>query len=415
MYKSSSNSDAIVAENGSFLLDRVLDSDILRRSDEAVEAGLYPFFRSLSKVGESRSVMNDGREVVMFGSNSYLGLSSHPKVIQAGADAIRKYGSGCCGSRFLNGTIDLHLEFEEKIAKFLNVEKAIIFSTGFQVNLGCIPALVGRNDFIIIDERVHACIIEGTRLALGKVLKFKHNDMNSLEERLKTCTPSAIKLIVVDGVYSMEGDIANIPVISTLAKKYGADIYIDDAHGVGVLAEGRGTAAHYGMTNDVSLIMSTFSKSFATTGGFVAGRAPVIDYLKHVSRTFLFSASLTPSCTASAMAALELIQEDKSIFRRLWSNTKYLSELMRSRGMDIGHSQTPIIPFMVRDEKKTFLFTKFLYEDENVFVNPVISPGVPPEESLLRLSVTAAHTQEDLDYLVGALERVSSKVNRLHS
>lgn len=361
--------------------------------------GVYPYFRCIESE-QHTEVMMSGRKVLMFGSNSYLGLTNHPKVIEASLEATRKYGTGCAGSRFLNGTLDLHLELEQELAQFVGKEDAIIYSTGFQVNLGVVSCVTGREDYIICDELDHASIVEGRRLSFSTTLKFKHNDMNSLEKELQKCRPESVKLIVVDGVFSMEGDIANLPEIVRLAKKYNASIMVDEAHGLGVLGhEGRGTCDHFGLTDDVDLIMGTFSKSLASLGGFIASDKTIINYLRHNSRSYIFSASSTPAATAAAQAALHIMMQEPERLARLWDNTNYALNYFRETGFEIGNTATPIIPLYVRDMEKTFYVTKMLF-DEGVFVNPVIPPACSPEDTLIRFSLMATHTREQIDYAI---------------
>lgn len=365
-------------------------------------AGVYPYFRCIESEQDTEVLMN-GRKVLMFGSNSYLGLTNHPRVIEAAVEATRKYGTGCAGSRFLNGTLDLHLKLEKELADFVGKEDAIIYSTGFQVNLGVVSCVTGKDDVIICDELDHASIVEGRRLSVSKALKFKHNDMEALESKLKTCDPSCVKLIVVDGVFSMEGDLANLPEIVRLAKMYNASIMVDEAHGLGVLGnQGRGTCDHFGVTDDVDIIMGTFSKSLAAIGGFVAADEAVINYLRHNSRSYIFSASNTPAATAAAMEALHIMKEEPERIKHLWDITNYSLKCFRELGFEIGNTSTPIIPLYVRDMKKTFLVTKLLF-DEGVFVNPVIPPACSPEDTLIRFSLMATHTKEQIDIAIDKL------------
>lgn len=373
------------------------------------KADIYPYFRPITS-DQDTVVKINGRDVVMFGSNSYMGLTNHPKVKEAAIKAVEKYGSGCAGSRFLNGTLDIHIELEEKLAKFLGKEGALIFGTGFQANLGVIGTLTGRHDYILIDEYDHASIYEGTRLNFAKVLKFKHNDMKSLERRLASLPSDSIKLIVVDGVFSMEGDIAPLPEIVALSEKYGGTIVVDDAHAVGVLGKnGAGTAEHFDLVDKTDLIVGTFSKSLASLGGFVAADQSVIDYLKHNARSLIFSASATPASVASASAALDLIVEEPWRLDTLWDNTHYTAEQLRKSGFEIGNSATPIIPIYIRDNQKTFLFTKMLLE-EQVFVNPVVSPAVPSDSSLIRFSLMATHTKEQIEFAIAKMNKVADKL-----
>ena len=364
--------------------------------------GVYPYFRCIESEQDTEVQMS-GKKVLMFGSNSYLGLTSHPKVIEAAVEATRKYGTGCAGSRFLNGTLDLHLQLEKELAEFVGKEDAIIYSTGFQVNLGVVSCVTGREDYIICDELDHASIVEGRRLSFSTVYKFRHNNMESLENELKKCRPESVKLIVVDGVFSMEGDIANLPEIVRLSKKYNASIMVDEAHGLGVLGDhGRGTCNHFGVTDDVDLIMGTFSKSLAAIGGFIAADKSVINYLRHNSRSYIFSASNTPAATAAARAALEIMKTEPQRLEHLWENTNYALKCFRDLGFEIGSTATPIIPLYVRDMEKTFLVTKMLF-DEGVFVNPVVPPACSPNDTLIRFSLMATHTKEQIDIAVEKL------------
>lgn len=364
--------------------------------------GVYPYFRSIESEQNTEVVMS-GKKVLMFGSNSYLGLTNHPKVIEAAVEATRKYGTGCAGSRFLNGTLDLHLKLEKELAEFVGKEDAIIYSTGFQVNLGVVSCVTGREDYVICDELDHASIVEGRRLSFSQTLKYKHNDMESLEKELAKCKPDKVKLIVIDGVFSMEGDVANLPEIVRLAKKYNANIMVDEAHGLGVLGDhGRGVCDHFGLTKDVDLIMGTFSKSLASIGGFIAGDESIINYLRHNSRPYIFSASNTPAATAAAGAALQIMKDEPERIAHLWEITNYSLKRFRELGFEIGHTSTPIIPLYVRDIDKTFIVTKMLF-DEGIFVNPVIPPACSPEDTLIRFSLMATHTKEQIDIAVEKL------------
>lgn len=366
--------------------------------------GVYPYFRCIESEQNTEVIMS-GKKVLMFGSNSYLGLTNHPKVIEAAVEATRKYGTGCAGSRFLNGTLDIHLELEKELAEFVGKEDAIIYSTGFQVNLGVVSCVTGREDYIICDERDHASIVDGRRLSFSQTLKFKHNDMASLEKELQKCKPDKVKLIVVDGVFSMEGDVANLPEIVRLAKQYDANIMVDEAHGLGVLGNhGRGTCDHFGLTKDVDLIMGTFSKSLAAIGGFIAADESIINYLRHNSRSYMFSASNTPAATAAARAALQIMKAEPERIDYLWDITNYSLKCFRELGFEIGNTSTPIIPLYVRDMEKTFMVTKMLF-DEGVFVNPVIPPACAPEDTLIRFSLMATHTKEQIDIAVNKLEK----------
>jgi len=371
--------------------------------------GLYPYFRIIESEQDT-VVKIDGKDVLMFGSNSYLGLTSHPKLKEASIAAIKKYGSGCAGSRFLNGTLDIHIKLEEKLAKFVGKEGSIVFSTGFQVNLGVISSIPGRHDYIIIDELDHACIIDGARLSFAKVLKYKHNDMESLEKVLQRTELDKIKFIVVDGVFSMEGDVAKLPEIVELAKKYNGNIMVDDAHGLGVMGKnGRGTSDHFGLTNEVDLIMGTFSKSLASIGGFIASDLYTLNYLKHSARSLIFSASIAPGNAASVIAALDIIESQPEIIDRLWENTRYAMKLFKEYKFDTGHTTTPIIPIYIRDDFKTFKLTKIL-QDQGIFVNPVVSPAVPSTSSVIRFSLMANHTKEQIDEAIEKIYKISSEI-----
>ena len=372
------------------------------------ESGYYFFFRKLESPQDSEVVVN-GKRVIMIGSNNYLGLTNHPRVKEAALKAIEKYGSGCAGSRFLNGNLEIHEELEKKLARFFRKEAALVFATGYQTNLGAIPALVGRNDVAIIDRYDHASIIDGCRLSFGGVKKYRHNDMDGLERVLEACNGKA-KLIIVDGVFSMEGDIADLPAIVRLAKAYGARIMVDDAHGIGVLGNGgRGTAEHFGLENEVDLIMGTYSKSLAAIGGFIAGPSDVVNWIKHLGRSMIFSASLPPSLVASVIAALDIVEEQPELRARLWRNTHKMVRGYKALGYDTGMSETPIIPILIKDTMKTYQMCKLLLEN-GVFVNAVISPAVPPGRELLRTSYMATHTEEQLDKVLAAFEKVGRQL-----
>jgi 8-amino-7-oxononanoate synthase len=372
------------------------------------ESGSYFFFRKLESPQDSEVVVN-GKRVIMIGSNNYLGLTNHPRVKEAALKAIEKYGSGCAGSRFLNGNLEIHEELEKKLARFFRKEAALVFATGYQTNLGVISALVGRNEVAIIDKYDHASIIDGCRLSFGEVKKYRHNDMDALERVLEKCEGKG-KLIIVDGVFSMEGDIADLPAIVRLAKVYGARIMVDDAHGIGVLGNGgRGTAEHFGLENEVDLIMGTYSKSLAAIGGFIAGPSDVVNWIKHLGRSMIFSASLPPSLVASVSAALDIIEEQPELRARLWRNTHKMLRGYKTLGYDTGTSETPIIPILIKDTMKTYQMCKLLFEN-GVFVNPVISPAVPPGRELLRTSYMATHTEEQLDKVLAAFEKVGRQL-----
>ena len=375
---------------------------------EAQTKGIYPYFRKIESEQDTEVII-DGRRVLMFGSNAYLGLTNHPKLKEAAIAATEKYGTGCAGSRFLNGTLDSHLELEQRLAQFVGKDDAIIFSTGFQVNLGVISCLLGREDYIIWDELDHASIIEGIRLSFAKSFKFRHNDMASLERRLAQCAPDKVKLIIVDGVFSMEGDVCNLPEIVKLAERYNATVMVDEAHGFGVLGQnGRGVCNHYGLTDKVDLIMGTFSKSFASLGGFIAGDKILINYLRHHARSYIFSASCTPASTAAAGAALDIMLSEPERLDHLWELTRYALERFRALGFEIGNTSTPIIPLFIRNNEATFCITRDVFE-EGVFVNPVVSPAVAPEDTLIRFSLMATHTKEQLDFAIDKLHKVFVK------
>ncbi|MDB5273214.1 MAG: aminotransferase class [Chitinophagaceae bacterium] len=380
------------------------------RGEQVKEAGIYPYFRPISS-DQDTIVKIHGKDVLMFGSNSYMGLTNHPYIKEQAKKAIDKYGSGCAGSRFLNGTLDIHIELEEKLARYLNKESALIFSTGFQTNLGVISSLAGRNDYIIMDELDHASIYEGTRLSFSKILKYKHNDVASLEKLLAPLPADAIKLVVVDGVFSMEGDIVKLPEIVELCERYGATLVVDDAHSLGVLGhQGRGTADHFDLTEKVDVIVGTFSKSLASLGGFVAADHDVIDYLKHNARSLIFSASATPASVASASAALDIIIQEPWRMEALWDNTRYAISCLNQLGFEIGKTETPIIPIYVRDDFKTFQMTKMLL-DEQIFVNPVVSPAVKSDSSLIRFSLMATHTKEQIEFAMEKISKVAKVLN----
>lgn len=378
-------------------------------AEEVKGMGIYPYFRAISS-GQDTEVMVDGKKMIMIGSNNYLGLTSHPKVKEAALEAVKKYGSGCTGSRFLNGTLDIHEELERRLAKFMRKEAAQVFSTGFLTNLGTIATIVNRRDNVIADRSDHASIVDACRLSFGNVIKFKHNDMTDLKRVLSSCNDDAGKLIVVDGVFSMEGDIANLPAIVDLAKQYRARVMVDDAHSIGVLgANGRGTAEHFNLENQVDIVMGTFSKSFASLGGFIAASERVINYIKHFSRALIFSASPPPAAVAACLAALDIIEQEPERRERLWQITKKMHKGFKALGFDIGNSQTPIIPIYIGDDIKTFQFWKML-SDEGIFTNPAISPAVSAGSQLIRTSYTATHTDEQLDRVLEVFEKVGKKM-----
>lgn len=371
--------------------------------------GVYPYFRVI-ECGQDTEVMLDHKKVLMFGSNSYLGLTNHPKIKEAAKKAIDKYGTGCAGSRFLNGTLDIHIELEKKLAAYVNKESALLFSTGFQVNLGVLSCVTGRNDYIILDEYDHACIIDGARLSFSKTIKYRHNDMADLDQKLAALPNSAVKLIAVDGIFSMEGDIVKLPEIVEIAERHGASIMVDDAHSLGVIGEmGAGTASHFGLTSKIDLITGTFSKSLASLGGFIAGDEILIDYLKHKARSLIFSASMTPASVATVIAALDIMQSEPERIEQLWANTRYAKQLLIEEGFEIGPTESPIIPVYIRDNYKTFMVTKLLQED-GIFVNPVVSPAVPSDASLIRFSLMATHTFAQIEEAVEKLSKATSKM-----
>ena len=373
-------------------------------------AGIYPYFREIES-DQGTEVIIQGKKVLMFGSNAYLGLTNHPKVKEAAIEATKKYGTGCAGSRFLNGTLDIHVKLEERLAKFVGKEDAITFSTGFQVNEGVLSCLTGREDFIIWDELDHASIIEGIRLSFSTKLKFKHNNMGSLEKQLHKCKSNKIKLIVVDGVFSMEGDIAHLNEIVRLSKKYNASIMVDEAHAIGVLGDhGRGTCNHFGVTNDVDLVMGTFSKSLASIGGFIASDKDTINYLRHNARTYIFSASCTPAAVAAANASLDIMLNEPERMANLWKITNYALDGFRRIGCEIGHTSTPIIPLYIRDNNLTFTIVRDLF-DAGIFVNPVVSPAVASQDTLIRFSLIATHTIEQIDYALETIQKLFKKYN----
>ena len=372
-------------------------------------AGIYPYFREITSA-QDPVVTSDGRELVMLGSNNYLGLTNDPEVKAASHAALERYGTGCAGSRLLNGTLDIHVRLEERLAAFMHREAALTFSTGFQVNLGVLSCLLDRHDTAILDALDHACIVDGARLGFGRILKFKHNDMASLDQKLAAAAPDSGKLVVVDGVFSMEGDLAPLPEIVRLSKQYGARLMVDDAHGIGVLgASGRGTAEHFGVETDVDLVMGTFSKSLAAIGGFVAGDAPVIDFIKHNARTEIFSAAPPPASIAAAAKALEIVEREPERRKQLWENTAYMKRELRALGFDTGESESPVIPIVVGEDLRTFQMVHRLHE-EGVFVNCVISPAVPVGRAMVRTSYMATHTRAHLDRALDALGRVGREL-----
>ncbi|MCG2646360.1 aminotransferase class I/II-fold pyridoxal phosphate-dependent enzyme [Alloprevotella tannerae] len=370
-----------------------------------MDLGMYPYFREID--GKQGTEVNmGGHDVLMFGSNAYTGLPGDQRIIDAGIKALQQYGSGCAGSRFLNGTLDIHVKLEKELAEYIGKDESLCFSTGFTVNSGVIPSLLTREDYIICDDRDHASIVDGRRLSFARALKYKHNDMEDLERQLQKCTPESVKLIVVDGVFSMEGDLANLPEIVRLKHKYNAVLMVDEAHGLGVFGrEGRGVCDHFGLTDQVDLIMGTFSKSLASIGGFIAANKTIINWLRHNARTYIFSASATPASTACAREALRIIQQEPERIQALWDVTNYALKRFREEGFEIGATESPIIPLYVRDVQKTFVVTKRAF-DEGVFINPVIPPACAPQDTLVRFALMATHTHEQVDRGIAALTKV---------
>jgi 8-amino-7-oxononanoate synthase len=370
--------------------------------------GFYPYFRVISSEQDTEVIVNS-KKTLMLGSNSYLGLTNHPKVKEASIAAIKKYGTGCAGSRFLNGTLDIHIKLEEILADLVGKESALAYSTGFQANLGVLSTIVGRGEYLILDKYDHASIIDGSRLSLGKLLRYKHNNMDDLERNLQKIKDKA-KLIVVDGIFSMEGDIAKLPEIIKLAKKYNSRVMVDDAHSIGVLGKnGSGTSDHFGLTDEVDIIMGTFSKSLASIGGFIAGDEIMIHYLEHFSRPYIFSASLPPASAASVIAAIDIMKSEPDRIDRLWQNTNKMQKGFKEMGYDIGVSETPIIPLHVGDMMTTFKMWKIL-ADDGIFINPIIPPAVPPNDCLIRTSFMATHTDQQLNIALEKFEKVGKKL-----
>ena len=381
------------------------------QAKDAMAAGIYPYFRALSDT-EGAIASFEGKEVVMCGSNNYLGLTTDPRVRQAAVEAVERYGTSVTGSRFLNGTLELHLELDRRLAKFVNKEAALVFSTGYQTNVGTISALVQKGDYVIIDKDDHASIVDGCLLSRGEMKRFRHNDISSLDDLLGKLPTDAGKLVVVDGVYSMGGDIAPLPEIVAICKKHGARIMVDDAHGIGVTGNGRGTAHHFGLTDEVDLIMGTFSKSFASIGGFIAGSADVIHYVQHHARSLIFSAALTAPNAAAALRALDIMETEPDLVETLWDNAEYMRKGLIDMGYDTGKSNTPIIPILIRDDFRTVMAWHALIS-EGVYTNPVVPPGVPPGSSLLRTSYMASHTKEHLDRALRAFKVVGERLDLL--
>ena len=376
-----------------------------RVPQEFMAKGIYPYFREITGK-QGTEVEMGGHKVLMFGSNAYTGLTGDQRIIEKAKEALDKYGSGCAGSRFLNGTLDLHVKLEKELAAFVGKEDALCFSTGFSVNQGVLAVVVGKDDYIICDDRDHASIVDGRRLSFAKQLHYRHNDMEDLERVLQRLPEEAIKLIVVDGVFSMEGDLAKLPEIIALKKKYNCSVMVDEAHGIGVFGhQGRGVCDHFGLTNDVDLIMGTFSKSLASIGGFIAADMDTINYLRHTTRSYIFSASNTPAATAAAMEALHIIQQEPERIEKLWKVTKYALKRFRDEGFEIGDTESPIIPLYVRDPAKTFLVTALAF-NAGVFINPVIPPACAPQDTLVRYALMATHTEEQVERSVIALKKI---------
>lgn len=372
---------------------------------EAKAAGIYPYFRAISSEQDSEVIIN-GKKVLMFGSNCYSGLVNDPRIKEAAIEAIRKYGTGCAGSPFLNGTLDLHKKLEARLAEYTGKEDVMVYSTGFEVNLGVVSTLTGREDYVLWDEQDHASIIEGRRLSFSQSLKYKHNDMESLEKQLQKCEPDKVKLIVTDGVFSMEGDVANLPEIVRLAKKYNASVMVDEAHGIGVFGKGgRGTADHFGVAKDVDLIMGTFSKSLASLGGFIATDKEITNYLRHHSRSYIFTASITPASTAAALTAIDILEKEPERQEHLWEITHFALDGFKEMGCEIGNTSTPIIPLFIRDNFKTFTVTRDLL-NEGIFVNPVVSPAVAPKDTLIRFSLMSTHTKDQVAFALEKIRKV---------
>lgn len=376
-----------------------------REPQKFMELGVYPYFRQIDS-HQDTEVMMSGKKVLMFGSNSYMGLTYDKRIVDAAVKAVQKYGTGCAGSRFLNGTLDIHVQLEHELADFVGKDDALVYSTGFTVNSGVVSCLTGRNDYILGDDRDHASIVDGRRLSYSTFLHYKHNDMEDLESKLKICNPEAVKLIVTDGLFSMEGDLAKLPEIVELKKKYNASIMVDEAHGLGVFGRnGRGTCDHFGVTDDVDLIMGTFSKSLASIGGFIAADSDTINYLRHNSRTYIFSASNTPATTAAAMEALNILKAEPERIENLWKVTNYALARFKEAGFEMGETESPIIPLYVRDVFKTFKVTKLAF-DNGVFINPVIPPACAPQDTLVRVALMATHTTEQVDRCVEVMVKV---------
>lgn len=375
---------------------------------DAIERGVYPYFIPLNE-NEGTEVVFQGQRLIMCGSNNYLGLTTHPKVREAAIEATKRYGTSCTGSRFLNGTLAMHEQLEGELAAWVGKDATLVFSTGMQTNLGTVSALVGRDDVVILDKEDHASIVDGARLGYGKIERYRHNDLDHLEKVFKSIPETAGALLIVDGLYSMEGDLAPVPELAKLAKKYGVRFMVDDAHGMGVLGKGHGTVAHFNATEDVDLIMSTFSKSFASLGGFIAGDALTVDYIKHNARSLIFSASIPPANTAAALAALHVMRDEPERCQRVLDIAEYMRKGYKSLGFDIGKSETPVVPIIIGDDELTFKFWKMLF-DNGVFVNPVVSPAVSQGHQLLRTSYMATHTDAQMDEVLSVFARVGKEI-----
>jgi 8-amino-7-oxononanoate synthase len=394
----SSTFGILPGQRQSSLLDKC---DTFTRADELKASGLYPYLRII-ETGQDTEVQVNGHRMLMLGSNSYLELTTHPKIKERSAAAVYQYGSGCAGSRFLNGTLPIHIELERRLAALVGKPAALVFPTGFQTNTGVVASLVHHGEYVIVDKYIHACILDGCALSQGTLVRFNHNDMADLEDKLAKLPREANKLIITDGIFSMEGDICALPELTRIARAHGAQVMVDDAHGIGVLGPGgAGTAAHFGLTDEVDLIMGTFSKSLAAIGGFIAGSERVINYLMHFARPFMFSASASPASVAAVLAALDVMEEEPERFTRLWDNARFLKRGFDDLGFDTGRSASPIIPIVVGDMERCLAMWKFL-RDEGIFVNPVLPPGVPPGRCMIRISVTAGHTRQQLAW---ALDR----------
>lgn len=392
------------------IFEKCQTSEQMMQANQAKQMGYYPFFKPVG-TAEDTEVMIEGKKMIMLGSNNYLGLTTHPHVVKSAMDAVEKYGSSSCGSRFLNGTLDLHLQLEERLAKFLKRESALVFSTGFQTNLGTISALIAKGDIIICDKLNHASILDGAKLADGTMKRFRHNDPESLEQVLKECPSDVGKMIVIDGLFSMEGDLCPLPEIVALAEKYGCRVMVDDAHGMGVMGDhGRGTSEHFGLEDKVDLVMGTFSKSFASLGGVIAGEKYVIDYVQHMARSMIFSASMPPSAVASVLAAIDVIESEPERRTNLWKNSCKMLKALKGLGFDTGDSESPVIPIVVGDLYQGLEIWKQIF-DKGVFVNMVVPPAVPENRVLLRTSYMATHTEEQLDRALNVIEDVGRQFN----